>query len=97
MRYEKPLDTAEQIFRSGKPVYLKKYYKNFLLDSTNEWHRKLANKAEIVPNGDQAKYLKEIAKTGKGVTEAWYIDYAYVVATSSSPPPSQTQANVHFS
>ena len=96
MRYEKPLDTAEQIFRSGKPVYLKAYYKNYLKDSDNEWQHKLASKAEIVPNGDQAKVLKGIAKTGNGVTEAWFIDYVYVVATSS-PQENRDISNVHFS
>ena len=82
VEYEKPLDTAEQIFMSGRTVYLKKFYKNYLKDSVNSWHNRLAKKAEEYRNGNLAKVLKEIAKTGVGVTPAWYIDYAYMVATS---------------
>ena len=76
--YETPLDTAEQIYKSGKICYDIDWGIDWLKTLNNPWIRKIANKAVSVSNDEYFKLLNEVDKH----------DNMVMVASGSGKPPS---------
>ena len=58
MEYEKPMDTTEQIAKSGKIVWLNEnaYYQYYLKTSVNEWQRKVGHAAQLFTTKKEMGY-----------------------------------------
>ena len=78
--YETPLDTAEQIYKSGKTFYEIEFYIKWLKTLDNPWYTKLANRAVNV-SYEQWYELAEKVDT----------DDSIVLMASGSGEPTSTR------
>ena len=94
--YDKPLETAEEIYKSDNLVYLLKHKLHYLNSSNNVWDRRLANsdKIRIMTHETESEILKGIARDGVGVALTCFRDYIFMMMNA---PDAKSLTNVHFS
>ena len=79
--YEAPLDTAEDIVKSGKTVYMatNTWYKDFLQTSTNEWNRRIAREAKLFIGSDKEKAIyRRLLTEGNTVVVSGPVRYCLI-------------------
>ena len=93
VEYEKPLDTAEAVFRSGKTVHMNGggWYRDHLRTSDNRWYRQLATTATFYTSGEEAdEVFEKIVTEGDAVVATSRLSFLDWSARSKNV------ANVHF-
>ena len=94
---EKPLDTAEDIFKSGKSVSLMRgtYYYGFLAASENDWQRRISTAiVGYYAANDQKDTYKKVAVEGSQAVLVSPIEYIDFLRKN---PELKSIAKVHFS
>ena len=100
MEYGKPLDSSEDLVKSGIDLYIMEgsFVANFLKSSPNEWTRKIGNAAKYVKNHEEQKELmKRLAIHGDVILVA--VDYNYYRNTDKEfadlPPVHESKEIVY--